>query len=186
MKRLMVLLAFVPALAWSCSDDSGNGGATGGVGGVAGTASTEAGSAGTAGDTGGAAGSAGTSAGTAGTAMGMAGADTETGLSFETDIHPFLVQKCSGEGCHSSGSALPEHASDLVADAYAATQQTSSAGNLVHERMVERTRGDDADLVMPPSYADPGCDGPPGSSEGCLTEAEFELLEEWSEQGAPP
>jgi hypothetical protein len=119
---------------------------------------------------------------------GEGGTDAEDQLSFADDIYPFLVMKCAGSDCHGTGDAVrPEHASDDVEVAYEATQGMSLAyGGPIHERMVVRTRGDNPASTMPPSYADPPCSGPPGTSEGCLTEEQFDLLETWSAQGAAP
>jgi hypothetical protein len=104
-------------------------------------------------------------------------------LSFAADIHPFLIESCSGGACHTAGSAVtPGHANPDADVAYASTQAMSFLMVPIHERMVARTSGMDPEAfgTMPPD-----CEGPPGS-ENCLTVAQFELLRDWSAQGAPP
>jgi len=146
------------ALAVGCSDDGSNAGDGGGTGGMGGSAGTG--------------GSAGDGA-----------------VSFAADIHPILVLKCSDQAsqCHSSpnnGPFQPGHGATSADVAYDETQELSSAGEPIYERMLERVTTE-GPMSMPPPYANPPCEGEVGAP-GCLSEAEVELLRTWIEQGTPP
>lgn len=98
-------------------------------------------------------------------------------ISFEGDVHPILVARCGM--CHEGvAPALPDHGAADLDVAFAATQGMSN-DEPVYERILARCSGDDPNGMMPP-----GCAGPPGSSGGCITEDEFDILERWVEQGA--
>jgi hypothetical protein len=107
-------------------------------------------------------------------------------LGFARDVHPIFLAKCAGAGCHSTGNAYqPGHASADVAVAYAATQGVTGDGAPVYARILARTSGKDPRGSMPPPYATPPCQGAPGAP-GCLTVAEFELIEAWVNSGMQP
>jgi hypothetical protein len=158
----------IAALSFACSDDSSDGDdTTGGTssGGTAGTAN--AGTGGT------------SSAGTGGTG---GGADA---VSFATDVYPLLRMKCGLSGCHDGSTApfLPAHGAADETVAYEATQDISMTDGMtpVYERIFLRVSGTTDFGFMPPDCGD----GPIGA-EGCLTQAEVDLIQEWVEQGAPP
>lgn len=107
------------------------------------------------------------------------GIDDEDLISFDDEIHPILVAKCNP--CHATPTAFtPGHAAADPDAAFAATQGMS-LDQPVYARILARTSGDDPSGFMPPS--DVGCMGPLGS-EGCLTVAEFDLIQLWVDQGA--
>ena len=107
------------------------------------------------------------------------GVSDEDLVSFDDDIHPILVAKCNP--CHATPTVFtPGHAAADPNAAFAATQGMS-LDQPVYERILARTSGEDPGGFMPPS--DVGCMGPLGS-EGCLTVAEFDLIQLWVEQGA--
>jgi hypothetical protein len=110
------------------------------------------------------------------------GSGMDAAPSFAADIHPILLAKCSGSGCHSNPNMFqPGHAAADVNEAYAATQATSASyGGPVYERILLRGSGTAAQGFMPPS-----CSGPVGAP-GCLTVEEVALIRDWVEQGAPP
>lgn len=107
-------------------------------------------------------------------------------LSFAEDVHPILLLKCSGSECHSSDNFIqPGHASPVASDAYAVTQRASGDVR-VYDRILARASGMDELGIMPPtSFGSMPCQGALGAP-GCLTVAEYELIEEWVAQGAPP
>jgi hypothetical protein len=145
------------ALLFGCSDDSSNDAASGAGGG-----------------------------GTGGGAGAGGGVGT---VSFAADIHPILVLKCSDQAsqCHTSinnGPFQPGHAAPDVDDAYEETQEPSSGGEPIFERMLARVTTD-GPMSMPPPYANPPCEGEIGSP-GCISEAELALLQAWIDQGTPP
>jgi hypothetical protein len=106
-------------------------------------------------------------------------------VSFAADIHPILQAKCGASGCHDGAQAptLPGHGAADVQEAYEATQSTSYTGEPVYERILARITDEDA--MMPPSFANPPCQGAIGAP-GCITADELELIQEWIEQGALP
>jgi hypothetical protein len=108
-------------------------------------------------------------------------------LSFAEDVHPILLLKCAGSGCHSDDTGFqPGHAAPVASDAYMVTQRLSSDGVPVYERILARTSGMDPYGFMPPTTFGPmPCQGALGAP-GCLTVAEYALIEEWVAQGAPP
>jgi hypothetical protein len=100
-------------------------------------------------------------------------------VSFDRDVHPILVAKCGM--CHEGAApALPDHGASDVDVSFAATQGMSD-GAPVYERILARASGEDPGGFMPPGYA--GCEGPLGTA-GCLSVEEFEIIEQWVEQGA--
>ena len=59
----------------------------------------------------------------------------------------------------------------------------SSLGGPVYERIL--TRITDESTMMPPSFANPPCEGEIGAP-GCITQAELDLIEAWIDAGTPP
>lgn len=155
----LVAAAFVLACSSDDSDDGGssNGGTGGGSGGSGGG--------------------------------GGSGGQMAAAVSFADDIHPILQMKCGGTGnsCHGIDQApyQPAHGSADVDEAFEATQGDGVTGEPVYERILERITSDDPTAIMPPSYANPPCEGAIGAP-GCITEAELALIEAWIEAGTPP
>lgn len=118
---------------------------------------------------------------------GAGGTGNVEAVSFAEDVYPILLNKCAGSGCHSNNSVFqPGHAAPVVTDAYDATQAVSPGGVPVYDRILARTSGDDPSGIMPPeSFGPMPCEGELGAP-GCLTVAEYEVIEEWIAQGAPP
>jgi hypothetical protein len=108
-------------------------------------------------------------------------------LSFATDIHPILLEKCAGSSCHGTpmGPFRPGHAAVDVNEAYAATQQLGLMQQPVYQRILARANSDDPTLLMPPAWAMPPCGGAVGEP-GCLGEDEVALIEAWVVGGALP
>jgi len=106
-------------------------------------------------------------------------------VSFATDIHPIFLAKCAGSGCHSVANPYqPGHAAEDVNAAYAAATGVTASGDPVYERILARTSGDDPRGSMPPPYALTPCQGALGAP-GCVTQAEFDLIQDWVDQGRP-
>ena len=123
--------------------------------------------------------------------MTLACGDDEDGtptepLSFAEDVHPILLLKCAGSGCHSNDNPFqPGHAAPSADDAYQATQRVSGEGH-VYDRILARTSGmDDLGFMPPETFGPMPCEGALGAP-GCLTVAEYAIIEEWVAQGAPP
>jgi hypothetical protein len=130
-----------------------------------------------------------TNEGPNGGGAGAGGGGPAGAVSFATDIHPFLLVKCSDQAsqCHSSpnnGPFQPGHAATSASVAYAETQELSSAGEPIYERMLARVTAD-GPMSMPPPYANPPCEGEVGAP-GCISEAELALLQAWIDQGTLP
>jgi len=107
-------------------------------------------------------------------------------VSFAEDIHPIFLAKCAGSGCHSVANPLqPGHAAVDVAAAYAEATRLNTMGEPMYERILSRAGGDDPKGIMPPTYAPLApCQGALGQP-GCLTQAEFDLIQDWVDQGRP-
>lgn len=108
------------------------------------------------------------------------GGEPAAPVSFATDIHPILVEKCNN--CHDSdlGAGFPGHGSADVDESYAAATQDGLEGQKVYERILERTDPEDPSQIMPPDCGT-------GLDNGeCLTTAQHTLIEQWVAQGAPP
>jgi hypothetical protein len=80
--------------------------------------------------------------------------------------------------CHTGLDSLPGHGAADPDDAFEAVQGMSM-GEPVYLRILDRTAG--VGGFMPPEYA--GCGGAIGAP-GCLSEAEFNLIQLWVDQGA--
>jgi hypothetical protein len=92
-------------------------------------------------------------------------------LSFATDVWPIFNDKC-GPACHvTAGFGDQNIGSEDKAEALADSVAFEAAV------LMDLTAGS-----MPPS----GCGGEPGSSPGCVTAADFDTIEAWYDQGAPP
>jgi hypothetical protein len=109
-------------------------------------------------------------------APGQAGSSAGDSVSFDDDVHPILAAMC-GE-CHTGLDSLPGHGAADADDAFEAVQGMSM-GEPVYMRILDRTSG--VGGFMPPEYA--GCGGALGAP-GCLSEAEFNLIQLWVDQGA--
>jgi hypothetical protein len=119
--------------------------------------------------------------GGSGTGGGGAG-DT---VSFAEDIHPIFLAKCAGSGCHSVANPFqPGHAAADVNAAYDAATGVTASGDLVYERILSRVSGNDPRGIMPPSYPPTSCGNALGAP-GCVTQAEFELIQDWVDHGRP-
>ncbi|HKO90898.1 MAG TPA: hypothetical protein VJU61_07095 [Polyangiaceae bacterium] len=122
---------------------------------------------------------------------GGGGGGGQGAVSFAAQIHPIFLAKCAGSGCHSEANPYqPGHAAEDVNEAYAAATGVTASGDLVYERILVRASGSDARGIMPPTYAPPTaaapvpCEGALGQP-GCLTQAEFDLVQDWVDQGRP-
>lgn len=101
-------------------------------------------------------------------------------VTFSNDVHPILVAKCGDSSCHgTSDFGLPGHGAADVDEAYEAATGASYAGGPVYERILVRVA--DPAIIMPPA---PRCMGGIGQP-GCLTQAEYDIIEAWVEQGRP-
>ena len=109
-------------------------------------------------------------------AAGQGGSGTVDSVSFDDDVHPILAAMC-GE-CHTGLDSLPGHGAANADDAFDAVQGMSM-GEPVYMRILDRASG--VGGFMPPEYA--GCGGALGAP-GCLSEAEFNLIQLWVDQGA--
>ena len=101
-------------------------------------------------------------------------------VTFTNDIHPILVRKCGTAGCHDMPDFLPGHGAADVNVAYEAVTGLSYAGGPVYERILIRISAEEPGFLMPP--ADAGCTGGLGTP-GCVTQAEFDLIQAWVNQG---
>ena len=106
-------------------------------------------------------------------------------VSFAEDIHPIFLAKCAGSGCHSVANPVqPGHAAADVEDAYIAATGITSLSAPAYERILIRIASPDPATMMPPSYASMPCEGALGAP-GCVTQVEFDLIQDWVEQGRP-
>jgi len=120
-----------------------------------------------------------------------AGGGSGDSVSFAGDIHPIFLAKCAGSGCHSEANPYqPGHAAADVDAAYDAATGVTASGDLVYERILARASGDDPRGIMPPSYAPATvaapvpCQGSLGQP-GCVTQVEYDLIQDWVDQGRP-
>jgi hypothetical protein len=176
------LAALVTLLAPACSsddgdDDGGLGGAAG-SGGVAGSSGSGGSSAAGAAGSGGAAGASG-AAGAAGSggAAGAAGSGGDPGaLSFANDVLPILQAECGD--CHAFFIAF---ASEDAQQSYQVAIEATSYEGVDQPRYdVIIARAEDG--TMPPECAG----GAPGSSPDCISEEDFEIIQDWVNSGEPP
>jgi hypothetical protein len=123
----------------------------------------------------------GDESGDGGSANGQGGGGGDR-VTFTEDIHPILVAKCGDAMCHGDADAfLPGHAVADAAVAYQEVLDTSPAGGPVYERILVRISAE-PNAIMPPNYA--GCMGAIGA-EGCISQAEYDLIDAWVDQGHP-
>lgn len=102
-------------------------------------------------------------------------------VTFTRDVHPILLAKCGTAGCHDMPNLYqPGHGAADVAVAYESATGLGSVGEPIYERILIRTNSPDPASIMPPNYA--GCAGALGQP-GCLTQAEYDTIEAWVEQG---
>ena len=106
-------------------------------------------------------------------------------VTFTSDIHPILQKKCGTAGCHDMpNSFLPGHGAADVNAAYTEATRIWSGGEPVYDLILLRVASNNPSEVMPPSFASPPCQGGLGNS-GCLTQAEYDLIKEWVDDGHP-
>jgi hypothetical protein len=111
-------------------------------------------------------------------------------VTFSKDIHPILQKKCGTSGCHDTpNSFLPGHGAADVNAAYTEATRIWAGGQPVYELILQRVASTNLSEAMPPSFATPPCGSsadPPGLGKpGCLTQAEYDLLEKWVDEGRP-
>jgi hypothetical protein len=87
-------------------------------------------------------------------------------VTYTADIQPILVQNCSP--CHSTDNDGGHNAASSYDDA------VDEADNIIDE--IESGG-------MP--EGDPGCDGGDPGDPGCVSEADFALIEQWVEDDTP-
>jgi hypothetical protein len=180
----LVVTCFGAAFACSDADDVDDG--RGGVGGTAsaGEAGSGAGGSGLSGAGMGGSGLSGAGMGGSG-AAGQGGSGTGGGvltgdLSFAEDIHPIFRALCIG--CHDQeGSGLGSFSFAVAdaADAYAAVTSDTFTGDPLYTVIVERIERGEMPLGT-------GCDGNPPGSPGCVSQADFEKIQQWAQSGSPP
>jgi hypothetical protein len=104
-------------------------------------------------------------------------------VTFTKDIHPILQMKCGTSDCHDMPNSFkPGHGAADVNVAYMAATGTGSLGIPIYTRILARISSDTPGNIMPPAYADPPCEGALGAP-GCVTQDEFDLIQEWVDQG---
>lgn len=108
-------------------------------------------------------------------------------VTFTKDIHPILQMKCGTAGCHDMPSFLPGHGAADVNVAYTEATRIWSGGEPVYELILERVASTNPQEVMPPYFATPcGASGPSGLGQpGCLTQAQYDLIKKWVDEGRP-
>jgi len=110
-------------------------------------------------------------------------------VTFTSDIHPILQKNCGTAGCqHMPNSFPPGHGAADVNAAYTEATRVWSGGEPVYELILVRVASVNSQEVMPPSFATP-C-GASGNSAGlgqpgCLTQAEYDLIKKWVDEGHP-
>lgn len=87
-------------------------------------------------------------------------------LSFTADIYPILLEECGR--CH-AGGGLPAFASANAASSY---------------DVAFRERGEIVELIADGEMPEDTCRGAPGSN-GCVSVADFNLIQQWVAAGAP-
>lgn len=87
-------------------------------------------------------------------------------VTFTNDIRPILLANCGR--CHASGG-LPQFASANAATGYA---------------VAFRERNEIISEIRSGGMPEDTCDGPPGSN-GCVSVADFALIQQWVAAGAP-
>jgi mono/diheme cytochrome c family protein len=102
-------------------------------------------------------------------------------VSFATDIHPILNTNCGI--CHGAGTSegpgYPAHGSDNVEEAYSEATADTGQGQKVYDRILYRINPPNPAEIMPLACGT-------GLDNGtCLTTAEYDLIAEWIDQGAP-
>ena len=105
----------------------------------------------------------------------------EAKLTFTKDIHPVLQMKCGKSGCHDTpNSFLPGHGAADVNAAFTEATRVWSGGEPVYELILLRVASDNPNEIMPPTYG--GCAGSLGAP-GCITQAEYDLIQKWVDEG---
>jgi hypothetical protein len=117
-------------------------------------------------------------------AGGMGGGGAAAKVTFTNDIHPILQMKCGTSGCHDMPNTfMPGHGSADVNVAYMEATGTGSLGIPIYTRILARISSTDPGSIMPPTYGPPpACEGALGKP-GCVTQEEFDLIQEWVDQG---
>jgi hypothetical protein len=104
-------------------------------------------------------------------------------VTFTKDIHPIFLMKCGTSGCHDMPNMfMPGHGAADVNVAYMEATGIGSLNIPIYTRILARVSSADPGSIMPPSYANPPCEGALGKP-GCVTQAEFDLIQEWVDQG---
>jgi hypothetical protein len=109
-------------------------------------------------------------------------------VTFTRDVHPILQMKCGTSGCHDTPeSFLPGHGAADVNAAYTEATRIWGGGEPVYELILQRVSSVNPQEVMPPSFATAcGASGKAGLGQpGCLTQAEYDLIKEWVDEGRP-
>jgi hypothetical protein len=104
-------------------------------------------------------------------------------VTFTQDIHPILQMKCGKSGCHDTpDSFLPGHGAADVNAAYTEATRVWSGGSPVYDLILLRVASANPNEIMPPTYG--GCAGSLGAP-GCITQAEYDLIKKWVDEGHP-
>lgn len=110
-------------------------------------------------------------------------------VTFTKDIHPILQRRCGKSGCHDApDSFLPGHGAADANAAYTEATRIWSGGEPVYDLILVRVASNNPQEVMPPNFADPPCGSgsPAGLGQpGCLTQAEYDLIKKWVDEGHP-
>jgi hypothetical protein len=113
---------------------------------------------------------------------GQGGSSSAPAVTFTKDIHPILVAKCGKSDCHNMANTFkPGHGAVDVNVAYESATGTGSLGIPIYERILARVSATNPNEIMPPLY-DGMCEGALGAP-GCISQAEFDLLQAWVDQG---
>ena len=127
-------------------------------------------------------------------ACGSDDAGSDDAVPFTKDIHPILQMRCGKSGCHDTpDSFLPGHGAADVNAAYTEATRIWSGGEAVYNLILVRVASTNPNEVMPPDVPTGSFTMPCGASgnkaglgqPGCLTQAEYDLIEKWVDEGHP-
>ena len=114
---------------------------------------------------------------------GSGGSSAAPSVTFTKDIHPILQAKCGTSGCHDMPNLfMPGHGAADVNVAYTEATSMGSLGMPIYTSILARISSTMPGSIMPPTYATPPCEGALGAP-GCVTQEEFDLIQEWVDQG---
>ena len=106
-------------------------------------------------------------------------------VTFTKDIHPIFQMKCGSSECHATpNSFLPGHGAADVNAAYTEATKIWGGGQPVYEIILRKIASTNPADLMPPDYAVPPCQGGLGKP-GCVTQAEYDLIKKWVDEGRP-